>query len=201
LSLSGGDQAAIVALGVTILTATGGGIFKAVNLRGDSNRKWSSRIDLAAGALDEKTVAELQILRADIDGLLPEPGTPLEPGPPFDPAQAIVDPSPLSERVERVAKYYRARVRLQRDLDRVLALGRVFVVGLIAFAVGVVLLTLSFAEVATLGWLRAAGFAVGGVGLTTLVLAMIGYGICVDRLAGAEILADTASQGEESRSS
>lgn len=200
MSLSGGDQAAVVALGATILLATGGGIFKAVNLRGDSNRKWSSRIDLAAGALDEKTVAELQVLRSDIDGLLPEAGSPLEPGPPFDPAQAIVDPSPVSERVERVAKYYRVRVRLQKDLERVLALGRVFVVGLVTLAIGVASLTLFFAELETWKGLSVAGFILGGVGLATLILAMIGYGICVDRLAGAEILADTASQGEESGS-
>jgi hypothetical protein len=182
---------------MTLLAATATGIFKAVNLRGDSNRKWSSRIDLAAGALDEKTVAELQVLRSDIDGLLPEAGSPLEPGPPFDPAQAIVDPFPLSERVERVAKYYRARVRLQKDLERVLTLGRVFIFGLVAFGIGVIMLTLYFAELEKWGWLSAAGFTFSGIGVATLVLAMIGYGICVDRLAGAEILADTASQGED----
>jgi hypothetical protein len=190
LSLAGGDQAAVIAVGAGVLLAAGGGIFKAVNLRGDSNSKWSSRIDLAAGALDEKTIAELHGLRSEIDDLLPEAGMP------FDPAQAIVDPSPLSARVEQTAKYYRARVRMQKDLGRVLKLGRVLVLGLALFAIGVVLLTIYFAELLSWDWPRFAGFGFSAVGLATLLVAMCGYGFCVDRLAGAEILADTASQAE-----
>ena len=191
MSLAGADQAGIVAVGVGVLIAVGGGIFKAVNLRGDSNRKWSSRIDLAASALDEKSIAELHRLRSEIDNLLPEPGAP------FDPAQAIIDPSPLSERVGQTGKYYRARVRMRKDLNHILRLGRAFVFGLAVLGLGVILLTLHFAELVSWSWMRTAGFASGGLGLVILLLTMIGYGICVDRLAGAEILAETASQGEE----
>lgn len=188
MSLTAGDQAAIIAVGAAVLLGIATAIVKAVNIRGDSNDKWSSRIDLAAGALDEKTVAELAILRTEIDSVLPDPDAP------FEPAQAIVDPSPLSARVEKTAKYYRARIRLKKDLDRVLRMGRMFVAGLVILAIGVVLLTTYFAELLNWPWARPVGFGFGGLGALTLVLAMAIYGVCVDRLAGAEILADTAGR-------
>jgi hypothetical protein len=119
LSLDAGAQAGIVAAGGAAVLVLAGAIFRAVNLRGDSNKKWSSRIDLAVVALDEKTVVELRELRTEIDELLPS-----DEGLPFDPIRVSADPGPLSQRVKRTAAFYAARMRMQKDLDRVLRLGR-----------------------------------------------------------------------------
>ena len=167
-----------------------GAIFKAVNLRGDHNTKWSSRIDLAVVALDEKTVVVLRELRTDIDKLLPTDD-------PFDPIRVSVDPSPLSERVEQTATFYAARVGMKKNLNRVLSLGRVFVFGLVVLMVAIVLLTLHYAELLDWSWMRWAGYVSGGIGASILVCAMVVYSVCVDRLASGEILAETASQARE----
>lgn len=181
-------QIAVVAIGVTALLALGPAIFKAANLRGDVNNKWSSRVDLAVVALDEKTVVELRELRDEINEVLPEPDAP------FDPAQAIVDPAPLSARVERTAEYYERRVGMERNLDRVRRLGRVFVTSLSMIAVGVVPLTVYYSDLLEWEWMRWAGLALLGVGLVALISAATVYIVCVDRLSGAEILADTGAQ-------
>lgn len=183
-----GDQAGVIAIGVGALCVLAPAIFKAANLRGDSNNKWSSRVDLAAVALDEKTVVELRELRDETDTVLPPADAP------FDPSQAIVDPSPLSERVERTAKYYRARVRMQRDLHRVCRLGRVFVVSLTMIAIAAALLPAYYAELLDWGWMRWVGVSLGAVGLLALIVGGVVYVVCVDRLSGAEMLADTAAQ-------
>lgn len=189
-----GDQLTVVGIGVGVLLVLIPAIFKAGSLRGDANNKWSSRRDLAVVALDEKTVVELRNLRDETNTVLPPVDAP------FDPAQAIVDPSPLSERVERTAKYYRARVGMERDLDRLRRLGRVFVASLSMLAVATVLLTVYYSELLDWKSLQWAGVGVGGVGLTTFIVAGVVYILCEDRLSGAEILADTAAQTYPERS-
>lgn len=178
----------MIAAGATALGILGAGIFRASNLRGDSNTKWSTRILLAASALDEKIVTELQALRGDIETALPGSEVP------FDPANAIADPQPLSARVEKVAKFYRARVRMDKDLRRVLRLGRVFVVALILLALASGLLTCHYGELVDWSWLRVSGLIAGGLGAAVAIGSMGVYIVCVDRLASAEILAGTAAQ-------
>lgn len=183
-----GAQVAIVGIGVASLLALVRAIIKAANLRGDTNSKWSSRVDLAVVALDEKTIVELKELRDEIDTVLPESDAP------FDPAQAIVDPSPLSERVERTAKYYRARVRMETHLNRVRSLGRVFVVSLSLLTIAAVLIPAYYADLLGWDWARWLGFGLGAAGLIILIPAGAVYVVWVDRLSGAEILAGTAAQ-------
>jgi anti-sigma-K factor RskA len=188
------EQATIIGIGVASLLVIGPAIFKAANVKGDTNNKWSTRVDLALVALDDKIVRELGELRNETDHLL----APVDA--PFDPAQAIVDPSPLSARVERTALCYAARVRMRTDLDRARRLGRVFVVSLSMLAVAVVLLTLFYAELVTWDPLRWAGVVVGGIGLIALIAATVVYVVCMDHLSDDEILADTASQARDSQS-
>jgi hypothetical protein len=184
-----GDQLTVIGIGVGSLLVIGPAIFKAANLRGDTNNKWRDRVDLAVVALDEKIVGELGELRDETDSVLSPANVP------FDPAQAIVDPSPLSERVARTAKYYAARVRMKTDLNRAHRLGRVFVVSLSMLAFAVVLLTLFFADLIDWNPMKWAGVVIGGLGLVALIAATVVYVVCVDRLSSAEILADTAPQG------
>jgi hypothetical protein len=182
------EQLGVVALGVTSLLVIGPAIFKAANLRGDTSNKWSTRVDIAVVALDEKIVSELSELRDEAEDVLAPVNAP------FDPAQAIVDPSPLSERVGRTAKYYAARVRMKNDLVRVRRLGRVFVMSLSMLALAIVPLTLYYADLVRWDPSWWAGVILGALGLVGLIVATFIYIVCVDRLSGAEILADTASQ-------
>lgn len=189
MSLKTGEQAGVIAVGAATLLAWGAAIFKAANLRGDLSRKWSSRVELAVLALDEKTVVELRELRAEIDTVLPAADAP------FDPGQVVsVDPAPLSERVERTAKYYTARVRMEKNLARARRLARIFVVVFAVLALATTLLTLRYAEIVNADWLKWAGFILGGLALIVLILAGTVYVVCADHLAGDEILADTAAQ-------
>lgn len=188
MSLGSSDQAGIIAAGGAAILVLAGALFKAVNLRGDQNAKWSSRVDLAVVALDEKLVVELRELRREIDEVLPDTHG-------FDPTLDVsMNPAPLSARVEKTAEYYSARVGMKRDLARVLMLGRVFVFGLVVGMVAAVCLTLRYAEIVDVSWLRWAGFGTGTLAVLVLALAMSVYGVCVDRLASGELLADTASR-------
>jgi len=188
-----GEQLTVVGIGVAALLVIGPAIFKAANVKGDTNNKWSTRVDLALVALDDKIVRELAEIGSATALLLPPADAP------FDPVQAIVDPSPLSERVERTADYYAARVRMPKDLARACKLGRKFVASLSMLAIGIVPLTLFYAELITWGPLRWAGVALSGIGLITLIVASIIYIICMDRLSDDEILADTSSQARGRR--
>jgi hypothetical protein len=188
LSISGGDQAAIIGVGSAVVLVLAGGLVKAASLRGDMNQKWSSRIDLAAVALDEKTVFELKQLRDEIDTVMPADDALFEPG------QAIADPSPLSARVEKTAKFYRARVRMEKDLRRLVGLGRVAVGALTGLIIAVLFLTLHYAELSGWRWMRWAGFGLGTVATVILIAVGLVYTVCVDQLSSSEILAESASQ-------
>lgn len=182
------EQLTVIGIGVAALLVIGPAIFKAANVKGDTNNKWSTRVDLAVVALDEKIVAELGEIGSATRSLLPPDDAP------FDPLVAIVDPSPLSERIERTATYYAARVRMRNNLSRARRLGRTFVASLSMLAVGVVVLTLYYAELVRWDPLWWVGIVVGGAGLAVLSAAAVVYIVCMDHLADDEILADTASQ-------
>jgi hypothetical protein len=188
LSLDAGDQATIIGVGAAAMLVLIPGLVKAANFRGDMNKKWSSRIDLAAVALDEKTVVALRRLRDEISNALPDGNTP------FRPEEAILDPSPLVGKVEQTSKYYRSRVRMQKYLNTLLRLGRVAAAALAILVVMVVLVTLYYSELWHVGAVRVIGLIGGGIALAAGVASGITYYICVEGLASSEILADTASQ-------
>jgi hypothetical protein len=188
LSIDGGTQAAVIGAGATVLLVLGGAIFRCADLRGDTNRKWSSRKDVAVVALDEKTVFALRELRDEISSALPAEGIP------FDPAEAIVDPSVLIGRVEVTAKFYRSRVRMEKDLKLVLRMCRVFYFSLLALAVGVLVITLFYAELWHWDVLHWGGFGLGGAAIAALLISGGIYSHRIDRLGTSELMADTASQ-------
>jgi hypothetical protein len=188
LSLDAGDQATIIGIGVAAVVVLVPALVKAANFRGDMNKKWSSRIDLAAVALDEKTVVALRRLRDEIGDTLPDADTP------FDPAQAILDPSPLVGKIEKTSKYYRSRVRMQKYLNTLLHLGRISAAALALLIIMVVLVTVFYAELWHATLVRTVGLIGGGLALFALVAAGVAHYVCVEGLASSEILAETASQ-------
>lgn len=188
MSLGAGEQAAIIGVGATVLLAAGGGIFKASSLRGDMNNKWTRRVSFAVAALDEKAIAELRLLRDDLEDTL---------APAFDPSQAIADPSPLSERAATTAKYYRARTRMRSDFARLLWACPVLVGGLAVVEVATAALTVYYAELWDFTGLRIGGLVLAGVGTVTLVLVVVGYAVLQHRLASAEILAGTGGRADQ----
>jgi hypothetical protein len=188
LTLSPGDEAAIIAVGVGALLAVGAGIFKVAALRGDMNTKWARRVDFAVAALDEKTIAELEQLRDDVEDILPAgPGG-------FDPAQAIANPAPLFVRAEHTVKYYRARARMEKDLVRLRRLGPVLVCALTGVEIAAAILTVFYGELLLWAWLEACGLIVLGVAVVAVIAATATYAVLHHRLAGGEILAGTGGR-------
>lgn len=183
-----GDQAAVIALGATLAFGLGAGFFRLADLRARLNDRWSSRVDLAVVSLDEKTLLGLRGLRDQVDATLPAGDAP------FDPVEAIVDPSPLESGVKTLAEYYRARVSMRNLLARILWLARVVVVMLAALAVGVLLLTLHYGDLLEGSLVQWSGLVVGGVAVTALVGAGVTYNVSIDRLTTIEMLAGTAGR-------
>lgn len=153
------------------------------------NAKWTRRVALAVAALDEKAISELEQLRDEIEDMLPG-------GRPFDPAQAIADPAPLSQRAEQTVRFYRARTRMEGDMIWLRRLGRILLAGLIGLEAAAAGLTAHFAQLVNWGLLRIAGFILLGLAVLTLVLTAATYVLLQDRLAGAEILAGTGGRAD-----
>jgi len=193
LSLTPGDQAAIIGVGVAVLLGGGAGIFKAAGLRGDLNTRWKRRTTLAKSVLVEKAVEELRLLRGQVDGMLPR--RPED----FDPTDVIADPASLVTRADQAARYYRTGTTVELDFTRILNLGPAFVVALSATEVAAVALTAYYGELVNLEWVRIAGLVVLGGAALVLVLAISAYIFLQHRLSGAEIDAGTGGmvQGDE----
>jgi len=185
LNLSAGDEAGIIAVGAGVIVAAGAGIFKAASLQGDMNTKWSRRVDFAVAALHEKTIAELEQLRDDVDDILPAGHGG------FDPSQAIANPDPLFARAESTVSYYRARTMMEKDFMRLRGLCPTFVAALAGVVIAVAILTVFYLELLHWGWLRSCGLIVLGIAGAVLVLVTAGYVALHYRLARAEILAGT----------
>jgi hypothetical protein len=193
LSLSPGDQATIIGVGVAVLLGVGAGIFKASGLRGDLNSKWKRRVTLAISVLNEKAVEELRLLRIQINGILPpQPSD-------FDPSDVITDPAPLVKRADKAAQYYRASTGMERNFVWLRHLCPALVAALSATELSTVSLTAYYSELAHLTWVRVGGLILLGVAVLVLVISVMSYAILQHRLSGAEILAGTGGieQGDQ----
>lgn len=189
MSLSAGDQAQVIGVGVAGLLAFGAGLWRAASLRGDMNARWRMRVQLATAALDEKTIRQLEAVRAEVDRVLPEGE--------FDPTGVIADPAPLSGLAESAVDLHRASLRMNSSLERLVAIGRVAVVGLVGMLVGTAGATAHYAELWNWAPLRALSLAILGLSALLLIGVASGYAYLQDRLASAEELAGTAGQAEE----
>jgi hypothetical protein len=188
LTLTTGDETEIIAFGVAVLLAIGGGIFKVATLRGDMNSKWTRRVDFAVAALDERTIAALEQLRDEVDAILPTDADG------FDPAQAIADPVPLFKLAESTVSYYRTRERMEIDFVRLRRLCPGLLGALTGIEVTVVALTAFYAHLLLWAWLRPSGLILGGFAVAGLVGAGAYYVLLQHRLASAEILAGSGGR-------
>ncbi len=188
MSLSTGDEAAVIAVGVGVLVAVGAGIFKVAAMRGDMNTKWARRVAFAVAALDEKTIAELEQLRDDVENILPTGHGG------FDPAQAIANPAPLFRRAENTVSYYRARARMEQDFVRLRGLCPLLLAALTGLEIAAAVLTVFYAELLLWRWPRSCGLILLAGATVTLIAATAAYVVLQHRLAGAEILAGTGGR-------
>jgi hypothetical protein len=189
MSLSAGDQAQVIGVGVAGLLAFGAGLWRAASLRGDMNARWATRVQLAVAALDEKTIRQLEAVRAEVDDVLPEGE--------FDPTGVIADPAPLSQLAETAVNLHRSRVRMDADLARLMGIGRMAVVALVGMLVGTACATAHYGEL--WGWepLRLFGLILLAGSAALLIGVAAAYVVLQDRLASAEQLAGTAGQATE----
>jgi hypothetical protein len=189
MSLSAGDQAQVIGVGVAGVLAFGAGVWKAGSLRGDVNARWAARVDFAVAALDEKTIRQLEALRDDVDAVLPEGE--------FDPAQAIADPAPLSKSAEQAVNLHRTRIRMESAIADLMRIGRAAVGGLTVMLLGTACATAHYAEL--WGWvpLEPAGLILLCGSAVFLLGVAARYVVLQDRLASAEDLAGTAGKAEQ----
>jgi hypothetical protein len=186
MSLSAGDQAQVIGVGVAGLVAFGAGVWRVAALRADMNARWASRVDLAVAALDARTIQQLENLRAAVDASLPEGE--------FNPSQLIADPAPLSRIAEDAVNLHRARNRMSSALARLLGVGRLAVGGLIGMLLGAACATAHYAELWDWSPLRLSGLTLLCGSAALLVGVTLAYVVLQDQLATAEALAGTAGQ-------
>jgi hypothetical protein len=201
MSLAAGDQAQIIGVGLAAVFALGAAIWKTASLRGDVAARWARRVDFAVAALDEKTIRELERLRDEVDEVLPAERRrdDLEDDsarPPFDPAQAIADPSPLSKRAEKAVNFHRTRTRMEAAVVGLMRVGRAAVGTLGAMALACCGTTVHYAELVTWSFIGPASLVLCGGSLLVLVGIGATYVVLQDRLASAEDLAGTAGRAE-----
>jgi hypothetical protein len=199
MSLSAGDQAQIIGVGVAGVLAFSAGVWKAGSLRGDVNARWAARVDFAVAALDAKTIQKLEALRDEVGAVLPEERKSDDSERPdmFDPAQAIADPAPLSERAEQAVNLHRTRTRMESAISGLMRIGRAAVGGLAGMLVGSACATVYYAELWSWKPLEVAGLGLLGISAVFLFVVAITYVVLLDRLATAEALAGTAGQAEQ----
>lgn len=160
-----------------------GGLFKAVKLRGDVNRDWSSRLVLLEASLKDQALAELSRLRRQVDELVGGTGTS------FSPGQAVADPEPLLKSVRRIARLLLAGKRARNCFRALRNLGTVMVVAQLLLLAGEVAGALHLSNLIDLGWWRIPAVIAAAVGVMLGIAAFIAYWVLHHRLSGAEILA------------
>jgi hypothetical protein len=189
MSLSAGDQATIIGVGLAGVLAFGAGVWRAASLRGDVNARWAARVDFAVAALDEKTIRHLEALRDEVGAVLPEGE--------FDPAQAIADPAPLSRTAERAVSLHRTRIRMQSAIAGLMRIGRAVIGGLTGMLLGTACATAHYAELWDWAPLEPVGLILLGASAVFLLGVAARYVVLQDRLASAENLAGTAGKAEQ----
>lgn len=176
------NQLGILGLAAVLFLAALPALWKAAGLRGDTNKKWSERVEVAHAGLSERATSELLQLQNEI-------GTALGGATGFTPAQVWIDPDPLVKRANKCADLLRVRDKLHDRFRRHRRLGPILITPLIAYAIGVVAGTLYFTEVAHNLWMRNAAFLLDGLALAALVVIFAFYVYYEAQLTKAEELA------------
>jgi hypothetical protein len=189
MTLSAGDQAQVLGVGVAGLLAFGAGLWRSASLRGDISARWSARVQLAVAALDEKTIRQLEAVRAEVDAVLPEGE--------FDPTGVIADPAPLSQLAEKAVQLHRARLRMDSSLQKLLVVARVTVGSVAGTLLGIAGATAHYAELWDWSSLRLLSLTVLTVSIALLMMVAGSYVFLMDRLASCEQLAGTAGQADD----
>jgi hypothetical protein len=184
MTLTEGEQAAIIGVGALFVLAFAGGIWRVATLRGDVGARWAERVDFAVAALDAKTIQQLERLRDEVDELLPE-GV-------FDPSQAIADPEPLNESAEVAVKLHRSRNRMKMAIAGLRRVGRAVLMGLTGALVATATLTVYYGQLLHWTVLKFSGLGVLAISILSLIAITIFYVVFLDWLASDEDLAGTA---------
>lgn len=197
MSLSSGDEAQILGVGVAWVLACGAGVFKTADLQGTVNARWRDRTDFALAALQEKTVVALEKLRDDVSAVLPrtdvlgsDAGVSQ-----FDPGQAIADLEPLASQAARAAQLQRAHATMRQSFDRVLRICPLVVPSLVLALLGGGALAAYYGELTDVVGVRIGAFVVGGLGIAGLMAFITMWVVLMQRLSRAELLAGTTPHG------
>lgn len=178
------DRLALLALAAaTIIPAMLLGV-KASSFRGDMHKKWRQRSGLCAAALEDRAARRIRRLRDEAIKLIGEPGAP------FEPEFALVDPKQLAKYVKEFQDAIALRSKLDRWVQWMLRSAGVAPVALALYVVGGLDLTVYYAK--WWEWRPALpiGCAIAGVGLLVGAVVLVLHYYCDRRLSSAEIIAD-----------
>lgn len=174
-----------LALGAGFVVTTAGALWKAANLRADVFSNYHGRLALAQAGIDERASAALRILAEKVDETLGD----LDP---FDPTQALADPSELQVLIEDVSRLLSARTHLPIYFRRMLQVGPLLMTLFIVLLVSVLIALTYFS-----GWKRARGLGYAGIWSAAGSVSLIGivtayYFSLLHRFSSAEILSAVA---------
>jgi hypothetical protein len=154
--------------------------WKSASLRGDAYQKWSSRVDLAFAALTDRAIEKLEDLRDETGRLLSENEG-------FTPEQYVVDPAPLAKTATDFNQLLRYRARLRPNLRGLLNVMNSALAICVVYAVGVLIATLRFSNLAGPSWFEGVGVIVAVIAATASLLLLATYAYLEHRLTRAEI--------------
>jgi len=172
-----------LAVGVALLIPAIGAVWRGASFRSDSLNRWQARIDVAISGLNENAVTELR----RINGLTARFLVGLEGGN-FDPLQVVADPSQLSVPVRTFLNLLHVCGLLRRRFTRFLRLGGLLVGGGLAYILGDAGVDAHFAKLYDVGNLYLASWALGGAGVLSLLVALVGYIYYNRRLSSAQLM-------------
>lgn len=176
----------MLSLGLVLLLAVLGAVWRMASLRGDTFEKWRPRVELAEAGLSKKGVEELREMQIQLHRLL---GTEIK----FDPSRVVADPGDLLASVLRVKSVIETRDRLQHRFHLLLRLGPIFFWTLLTLAAGLVLMFTHYGGIASNPLLGDVGRAVSAVSGVILVICFGVYVYLEQFLSRAEILSSSES--------
>ena len=168
-------------LGVVLLIAEAGAIWKLSTLRTDVSDKWGERVLVDAAGLDEQAILALRRVRTDIDELLVDEES-------FDPRNVLADPSRVKARLTRYSKLLKARGRLMSRYNWLLRVGPTLLISVATFGIGVAMALGHLAGLWNTGSVAAVGWVLMVVGGAMAILVGIAYAYLEYSLSKAETL-------------
>lgn len=173
----------VLSIGLVLLLAVLGAVWRMASLRGDTFDKWRQRVELAEVGLSERAVEELRRMQIEISLLLGTDGR-------FDPSRVVADPGDLLVGVLRLKSLIEIREQLRSRFRLLLRLGPIFLWTLLSMGVGILLTFTYYGDIASSPVLGNIGIALSAVSGVIVVICFGVYVYLQQSLSKAEIISE-----------